>query len=122
MGDYDAYDGGVSSIMFFPSTGWSPATTTEWPPRFTPLSPQETEAELTWLVHPDAVEGVDYDPGEVTWLWLKTLEEDKEIWREQPGRRQQPLLPSGGPTARPRRPWTGFCRWYLDELSVKSRT
>ena len=46
--------------------------------RFTPRSEKFTDCEIVWLVHPDAVEGRDYDPDNVKALWHVTIQED--IW------------------------------------------
>jgi len=45
----------------------------------TPLGPQETRVDTTWLVHEDAVEGVDYDLDELTAVWTATNEQDREL-------------------------------------------
>lgn len=42
-----------------------------------PVSPTETHVVSTWLVHKDAVEGVDYDLEELTHLWTQTNLQDK---------------------------------------------
>lgn len=47
--------------------------------RVTPVSPTETEVTTTWLVHKDAVEGVDYDLKRLTEVWIATNDEDREI-------------------------------------------
>lgn len=47
--------------------------------RVTPISPTETEVTTTWLVHKDAVEGVDYDLKRLTEVWIATNDEDREI-------------------------------------------
>ncbi|CAN7529836.1 aromatic ring-hydroxylating dioxygenase subunit alpha [Rhizobium sp. LjRoot98] len=47
--------------------------------RVTPISPMETEVTTTWLVHKDAVEGVDYDRNRLTEVWIATNDEDREI-------------------------------------------
>lgn len=47
--------------------------------RVTPISPMETEVTTTWLVHKDAVEGVDYDLKRLTEVWIATNDEDREI-------------------------------------------
>lgn len=47
--------------------------------RVIPISPTETELQTTWLVHKDAVEGVDYDVKRLTEVWLATNDEDREI-------------------------------------------
>ena len=47
--------------------------------RVNPLSPMETEVTTTWLVHKDAVEGVDYDLKRLTEVWIATNDEDREV-------------------------------------------
>ena len=47
--------------------------------RVTPIGPMETEVTTTWLVHKDAVEGVDYDLKRLTEVWIATNDEDREI-------------------------------------------
>ncbi|MCA1406750.1 aromatic ring-hydroxylating dioxygenase subunit alpha [Ensifer sp. IC3342] len=47
--------------------------------RVSPISPMETEVTTTWLVHKDAVEGVDYDLKRLTEVWIATNDEDREI-------------------------------------------
>lgn len=47
--------------------------------RVTPISVTETEVTTTWLVHKDAVEGVDYDLKRLTEVWIATNDEDREI-------------------------------------------
>ena len=46
--------------------------------RFTPRSEKFTDCEIVWLVHPDAREGIDFDPDNVKALWHVTIQED--IW------------------------------------------
>ncbi|HEX5461933.1 MAG TPA: aromatic ring-hydroxylating dioxygenase subunit alpha [Steroidobacteraceae bacterium] len=50
--------------------------------RVLPLSPTRTALTTKWLVHRDAVEGADYDLGELTRVWLATNEQDRGIVRE----------------------------------------
>ncbi len=47
--------------------------------RVTPIGPEETEVTTTWLVHKDAVEGVDYDLQRLTEVWIATNDEDREV-------------------------------------------
>ena len=42
----------------------------------TPLSADKTLLRTTWLVHEDAVEGVDYDPDRLAALWRATNNQD----------------------------------------------
>ena len=45
----------------------------------TPLSPQETQLTTKWLVHKDAVEGVDYDLKTLTEVWTATNDQDRHV-------------------------------------------
>lgn len=42
----------------------------------TPLGPDKTLLRTSWLVHEDAVEGVDYDPDHLAALWRATNKQD----------------------------------------------
>ena len=44
-----------------------------------PVGPQETHVISKWLVHKDAVEGVDYDIDRLTELWTRTNLQDKQL-------------------------------------------
>lgn len=50
--------------------------------RVLPVSPTETEVTTTWLVHKDAVEGVDYDLNTLTEVWTATNDEDRQVVEE----------------------------------------
>ncbi len=43
----------------------------------TPIGPQETRVTTKWLVHKDAVEGVDYDLSTLTEVWNATNDQDR---------------------------------------------
>lgn len=47
--------------------------------RVLPLGPTETQLTTKWLVHKDAVEGVDYDVARLTEVWLATNDQDRSI-------------------------------------------
>ena len=47
--------------------------------RVTPLAPTQTALTTKWLVHKDAVEGVDYDRDELTRVWLATNDQDRRV-------------------------------------------
>jgi len=84
--------------------------------RFIPRAAQHTEMEVLWLVHQDAVEGIDYDVERLTWLWKTTSVEDKKIVEmNQAGvnsRFFEPVLLDAG-NVRGR-----FVDWYLAEMSA----
>jgi glycine betaine monooxygenase A len=47
--------------------------------RVLPESAGKSMVRTTWLVHPDAVEGVDYDVESLTAVWVATNNEDREL-------------------------------------------
>jgi glycine betaine catabolism A len=50
--------------------------------RMLPISATETQLTTKWLVHRDAVEGVDYDLKTLTEVWMATNDEDRRICQE----------------------------------------
>ena len=50
--------------------------------RLLPLSPTETLLTTKWLVHKDAIEGVDYDIKRMTEVWLATNDSDRRVCQE----------------------------------------
>ncbi len=50
--------------------------------RVLPLGPGETLVTTRWLVHRDAVEGVDYDLDNLTKVWLATNDQDRQLVEE----------------------------------------
>jgi glycine betaine catabolism A len=50
--------------------------------RVLPISPTQTQLTTKWLVHRDAVEGVDYDIRELTGVWLATNAADTRNCQE----------------------------------------
>jgi Rieske 2Fe-2S family protein len=66
-----------------------------------PVGPSETHVIAKWLVHEDAVEGVDYDVAALAELWTRTNLQDKELAENNaagvrsPGYRPGPYSPEG---------------------------
>jgi len=50
--------------------------------RVLPVSATETAVTTKWLVHKDAVEGVDYNLDELTHVWTETNDQDRRIVEE----------------------------------------
>ena len=50
--------------------------------RVLPVAPGLTQVTTKWLVHKDAVEGVDYDLNELTQVWIATNDQDRRIVEE----------------------------------------
>jgi phenylpropionate dioxygenase-like ring-hydroxylating dioxygenase large terminal subunit len=84
--------------------------------RFIPRTVDLTEMEVLWLVHNEAVEGVDYDVERLTWLWKTTSAEDKKIVEmNQAGVNSRFFEP--GPYSLQETYAGRFVDWYLQELS-----
>ena len=47
-----------------------------------PLGPRQTRLTTRWLVHEDAVEGIDYDLANLTEVWNATNDQDRRITEE----------------------------------------
>lgn len=88
--------------------------------RYTPKSATETELAVIWLVRGDAVEGKDYDPDALTWMWQVTAGADKRIVEEnQRGVASRFYVP--GPYALPIEEKTvRFTEWYMSSLGSAS--
>ena len=115
LGQLQQYDGGITSFMHFPLIWYVVSNDHALLTRFTPVSPLETELELTWLVHEDAVEGRDYEIDKVCWLWKTTAEQDRTICENN----QRGILSSRyqpGPYTTAESSVDDFVKWYLGEV------
>ncbi|MDO9415989.1 aromatic ring-hydroxylating oxygenase subunit alpha [Pararhizobium sp.] len=83
-----------------------------------PLSANRTLVRTKWLVHKDAVEGVDYDLDKLTDVWLATTDQDAElVSRSQLGVEDPAYTPG------PYSPFTelqldNFATWYIERMRV----
>ena len=87
---------------------------------FIPKTPMETEVEIMWLVNEKAIEGVDYNINDITWLWHETTLEDKRIVENnQKGVLSKKYMP--GPLSKMELGLEKLKSWYLKhlELSLK---
>jgi Rieske 2Fe-2S family protein len=82
-----------------------------------PLAPDRTLLRTTWLVHPDAVEGVDYDVATLTRVWQATNQQDGTLVArthkgvEDPGYRPGPYSTVEGDVE-------AFVTWYVSRLAA----
>jgi Rieske 2Fe-2S family protein len=74
-----------------------------------PLAPDQTQVRTVWLVHEDAVEGVDYDLKELTEVWVATTAQDAELVGNTHSGTQDPAYVPG--------PFSQFTEAYLDQFS-----
>lgn len=84
--------------------------------RVIPLGPDRTEVRTTWLVHEDAVEGVDYDIKRLTEVWLATNDEDR-ILAENNHRGIRSSAYRPGPYAPSEFMLNNFSDWYTGKMT-----
>lgn len=85
--------------------------------RVLPLSADRTAVRTTWLVHEDAVEGVDYDVKHLTEVWIATNAQDAKLAaNNHRGIRSKAYRT--GPYAPTEFMLTGFTNWYADKMSA----
>jgi phenylpropionate dioxygenase-like ring-hydroxylating dioxygenase large terminal subunit len=117
MGSFSASDGNstyfdigpISDFLAYPDHGVIY--------RFIPKNVDHTEMEVIWLVHQEAVEGLDYDVERLTWLWKTTSAEDKKIVEmNQAGVNSRYFEP--GPYSLQESHAARFVDWYLKELAA----
>jgi len=116
MGEYCNANVGVLRMRTLPNfwnhSSCDHAVTT----RLIPAGLHLTKARVTWLVHEDAQEGVDYELDKLTPFWQLTSEQDWELCeRVQRGINSTAYRP--GPLSKTREyNLDAFLRWYLRQL------
>ena len=85
--------------------------------RFVPVSKDETDCEVIWLVRDSAVEGKDYDLQELIWMWDVTTRADKRIIEDnRRGVNSRFFAP--GPFTPMEYYTQAFTEWYLDVMQA----
>ena len=86
-----------------------------------PLSPDQTLVRTTWMVHKDAVEGVDYDVDNLTRVWLATNQQDCNfVEYAQRGVASPAYEP--GPYSGPEYQVNMCANWYIARLKAHMAT
>ncbi|WP_299132424.1 aromatic ring-hydroxylating dioxygenase subunit alpha [uncultured Amaricoccus sp.] len=84
--------------------------------RVLPISATETEVTTKWLVHKDAVEGVDYDLKKLTEVWIATNDEDRRVVEENQKGINSPAYVPGPYSAIQEDGVIQFVDWYCRTL------
>ena len=87
--------------------------------RILPISPTETEVTTKWLVHKDAVEGVDYDIPNLTEVWLNTNDEDRQVVEENQKGILSPAYEPGPYSTIQEEGVIQFVDWYCNVMSKR---
>jgi Rieske 2Fe-2S family protein len=87
--------------------------------QFIPRDAGHSDMIITWLVAADAVEGRDYDPERVAWLWRVTTEQDKSIVEANAAGVASPAYTPGPPSLL-EGDVEAFRAWYLATIAPES--
>jgi Rieske 2Fe-2S family protein len=82
-----------------------------------PLSPDRTLLRTKWLVHKDAVEGVDYDLENLTAVWKATNEQDGHLVGIAQAGVRSPAYEPGPYSPHTEDLVDKFCDWYVRRMS-----
>jgi Rieske 2Fe-2S family protein len=83
-----------------------------------PLAVDRTLVRTTWLVHEDAVEGVDYDPENLTAVWDATNRQDRALVEMAQIGVRSPAYEPGPYSPHTEGLVERFCEWYVQRLSA----
>ncbi len=86
--------------------------------RLTPVSAGVTRVLVSFLVHEDAVEGVDYDPDQVAHVWKTTSEQDWELCENNYAGIKSLSYEPGPLSEVTESSVKSFLQWYLDQLGA----
>ena len=116
MGEYRDPGVGVLRLRTLPNFWCHASPDHAVTTRLLPAGLHATRARITWLVHEDAVEGVDYDTASLLPFWQRTSEQDWALCeRVQRGVASSAYRP--GPLSEGREyNLDAFLRWYLHHL------
>ena len=81
-----------------------------------PLSPDRTLVRTKWLVHKDAVEGIDYDLQKLTDVWLATTDQDSELVARSHAGVEDPAYVPGPYSPFSETNLDKFATWYIDRM------
>ena len=87
--------------------------------RVLPINEHETEVTTKWLVHKDAVEGVDYDLEELTHVWIQTNAQDRQIVEENALGIKSPAYQPGPYSVEHEGGVMQFVEWYKNTLTPR---
>ena len=118
MGKFKEFDGGYTTVGTSPFNSLIMSNDFATTFTFIPRGPMETDVEIMWLVHEDAIEGKDYDLNNLIWMWDQTTIADKKIIENnQKGVISMKYIP--GPLSEMELGLKKLKKWYLTHLKNK---
>ena len=83
-----------------------------------PLDAEHTLVRTKWLVHKDAIEGRDYDLGNLTNVWTATNAQDAALVEMAQAGVRSPAYEPGPYSPHTEMLVEKFCRWYLGRMAA----
>ena len=120
MGDLTDPDSGSLRIISLPNFWGHANCDYAMTTRLTPVSVGTTRVEVSFLVHRDAVEGVDYDPRALAHVWRATSEQDWELCENNYAGIKSLAYEPGPFSELTESSVESFLQWYLDQLADES--
>src|SRR5699024_1589321 len=117
LGDLDTFVLGRASLHVQPNTWFHAMGDHVVTFSLLPLAADKTLVRTTWLVAPDAEEGVDYDLENLTTVWIKTNEQDAHFCELAQSGVSSPAY-EPGPYAPTESQVDDFVTWYIERLKA----
>lgn len=119
VGDFKGVNPGALVLFHYPST-WNHFLDDQVISfRLVPIGPQASLVTTKWLVHKDAVEGIDYDKDTLTHVWNQTNAQDKHLVEENQRGINSPAYESGPYSSVYESGVIQFVEWYGDILQKR---
>lgn len=119
LGRVEPLDAGTLLLFNYPTTWNHFLSDHSLTFRVTPVSPTETLVTTNWLVHKDAVEGVDYDLKRLTDVWEHTNDEDRIVVENNQRGINQPVYEPGPYSPTHEDGVIQFVEWYCQTLGSR---
>ncbi len=87
-----------------------------------PIGPQETQVTTKWLVHKDAVEGIDYDLSTLTEVWTATNDQDRTLVEQNQLGVNSPAYEPGPYSPIHENGVSQFVDWYCTAMEARLGT
>lgn len=89
--------------------------------RVIPISATETAVTTKWLVHKDAVEGIDYDIDRLTHVWVETNDQDRQVVEDNASGILSPAYKPGPYSELHEGGVMQFVEWYANLVTPRLR-
>ncbi|UIJ91817.1 aromatic ring-hydroxylating dioxygenase subunit alpha [Sinorhizobium meliloti] len=89
--------------------------------RVLPISATETAVTTKWIVHKNAVEGVDYDIDRLTHVWIETNDQDRQVVEDNAAGIQSPAYVPGPYSELHEGGVMQFVEWYAAFITPRLR-